>query len=248
MVDPITGEDYGDSTSMSTRDLEEKYLRQGDPKTVREIERAIKFLQSGLLNLENIQYDAKPVFGGLTFKQNAAKVIVNYNGASTTISKYMLDNEVFKNRVTNFLLKIQDEAQKKAVEEGVDGVIISNVYDYGNGNWDYGANTVYECIDNSQVKSIYNSGKYEDADDMYNTIDDRVNHNITIQIAKPYLAEPNKPYLKPGLSLTDRQELVAKLREYDPQLSIKCNPDGKWYITRSKAKISAFKALLDPSG
>lgn len=44
MVDPITGEDYGDSTSMSTRDLEEKYLRQGDPKTVRETERAIKFI------------------------------------------------------------------------------------------------------------------------------------------------------------------------------------------------------------
>lgn len=98
------------------------------------------------------------------------------------------------------------------------------------------------------MKSIYNSGKYEDPNDMYNTIDDRVNHKATIQIAKPYLAEPTKPYLKQGLSQADRQQLLANLREYDPQLSIKCNPDGKWYITRSKAKISAFKKQLDPSG
>lgn len=121
-------------SNMSTRDLEEKYLHQGDPKTVRETERAIKLIQSGLLNLESIQYDAKPVFGGLTFKQDAHSITVDYNGLSISVSKYMLDNEVFKNRVTNFLLKIQDKAQKKAVEEGVDGVIISNVLDYGNGN------------------------------------------------------------------------------------------------------------------
>ncbi len=134
MVDPVTGDSFADSTSMSTRDLEEKYLRQGNPKTVRETERAIKFIQSGLLNLETIQYDAKPVFGGLTFTQDAHSITVRYNGLSTTVSKYMLDNEVFKNRVTNFLLNIQDVAQKKAVEVGVDGVIISNVYDYGNAN------------------------------------------------------------------------------------------------------------------
>jgi hypothetical protein len=103
-------------------------------------------------------------------------------------------------------------------------------------------------IDDSQVSSIYNSDKYEDANDIYNTVDDRVNHEATIQIAKPYLAEPNKPYLKSGLSKADKQQLLAKLREYDPQLNIKCNADGKWYITRSTAKISAFKAQLDPSG
>lgn len=70
----------------------------------------------------------------MAFKQDAHHITVEYNGLSTSMSKYMLDNEVFKNRITNFLLKIQDEAQKKTVEEGVDGVIISNVLDYGNGN------------------------------------------------------------------------------------------------------------------
>lgn len=104
------------------------------------------------------------------------------------------------------MLRAQDAAQRKSAEEGIDGVIISNVYDYGTGgNGNYGANTVYECIDNSQVKSIYNSGKYEDPNDMYNTIDDRANHAITIQISKPYLADSTKPFLKPGLSVTDRQ-------------------------------------------
>ena len=117
----------------------------------------------------------------------------------------MLDNERFKTNAIRLLLRVQDAAQRKSAEEGIDGVIISNVYDYGSGNGEYGANTVYECIDNSQVKSIYNSGKYEDPNDMYNTIDDRVNHTITIQIAKPYLADPTKPYLKAGLSKTDRQ-------------------------------------------
>ena len=48
-----------------------------------------------------------------------------------------------------------------------DGAIIRNVLDYGSYVVDQAPNTVYECIDNSQVKSVFNNGQFANPDDMY---------------------------------------------------------------------------------
>ena len=48
-----------------------------------------------------------------------------------------------------------------------DGVIINNVIDYGSSVEQAIPHTVYECIDNSQVKSVFNNGKFANPDDMY---------------------------------------------------------------------------------
>ncbi len=80
-----------------------------------------------------------------------------------------------------------------------------------------GEPTVYEAIDNSQVKSIYNNGEFANPDDMYASQDDRANHIMTLRIAEPYLAKSNEPYLKKQYTNKQfRSELVARLREYDP--------------------------------
>nr|UVX42074.1 MAG: hypothetical protein [Bacteriophage sp.] len=48
-----------------------------------------------------------------------------------------------------------------------DGIIINNVIDYGSSVEQTLPHTVYECIDNSQVKSIFNNGQFANPDDMY---------------------------------------------------------------------------------
>lgn len=48
-----------------------------------------------------------------------------------------------------------------------DGVIINNVLDYGIYDEYEEPHTVYECIDNSQVKSVFNNGQFANPDDMY---------------------------------------------------------------------------------
>lgn len=132
---------------------------------------------------------------------------------------------------------------------GVDGVIINNVKDYGMYTPDNTPHTVYEAIDNSQVKSIYNNGEFANPDDMYASQDDRANHIMTLRIAGPYLAKPNEPYLKKQYtSKKFRSELVARLREYDPQMFIKPNQDGRWYIGRSREKVELFKKQLNLTG
>ena len=48
-----------------------------------------------------------------------------------------------------------------------DGVIINNVIDYGAPVGQFLPHTVYECIDNSQIKSVFNNGQFANPDDMY---------------------------------------------------------------------------------
>ena len=48
-----------------------------------------------------------------------------------------------------------------------DGVIINNVLDYATYDEYQEPHTVYECVDNSQIKSIFNNGQFANPDDMY---------------------------------------------------------------------------------
>lgn len=48
-----------------------------------------------------------------------------------------------------------------------DGVIINNVLDYDIYDEHEEPHTVYECIDNSQIKSVFNNGQFVNPDDIY---------------------------------------------------------------------------------
>jgi hypothetical protein len=144
------------------------YLRQGDPKTVKNVENALSFVSSGVLNLNNIKFDSKPVFGGLVFKHNNHGIEIRYNNYHDTFTHYGKGDDLrFKNQLMQFLTAIKGEASKKGIEDGVDGVIINNVKDYGMYTTYNTPHTVYEAIDNSQVKSIYNNSEFANPDDMY---------------------------------------------------------------------------------
>lgn len=141
------------------------------------------------------------------------------------------------------------DVEHKYLETGdFDGVIISNVVDYGSKDETYSPGTVYECIDNSQVKSVFNNGQFADPDDMYAS-PESANHKIAVQIALPYLKDPKKPFLKQQYTSKQfRQELLSRLRQYDPQLYIKPNEEGQWFIGRSQTMLDRFSKETDGFG
>lgn len=77
------------------------------------------------------------------------------------------------------------DVEHKYLETGdFDGVIINNVVDYGSKDETYSPGTVYECIDNSQVKSIFNNGQFANPDDMYASPQGGLNMGASTRLSK----------------------------------------------------------------
>lgn len=64
-----------------------------------------------------------------------------------------------------------------------DGVIIKNVKDHGAYTKDSPAGTVYECEDNSQVKSVFNNGQFANPDDMYASLQGGLNMGASTRLS-----------------------------------------------------------------
>jgi hypothetical protein len=67
----------------------------------------------------------------------------------------------------DFLDSVAYDVNKFNADGTYDGVIVNDVIDYGSVVGDLKPHTVYECVDNSQVKSIFNNGQFANPDDMY---------------------------------------------------------------------------------
>lgn len=64
-----------------------------------------------------------------------------------------------------------------------DGVIINNVLDYSVYDDYNDPHTVYECIDNSQVKSVFNNGQFSNPDDMYTSPQGGLNMGASVRLS-----------------------------------------------------------------
>lgn len=162
--------------ALSTRDLEKKYLLQLDAysrKNLKRIHRLQSLIQANQINYTKINNElhGEKTLLGLKFERNndgSLQFSIGHYGETFTRGTLTESqaNETFKRSLFEFLNSVAEELEQLNGDGTYDGVIINNVKDYGDGSYD-SAHTVYECIDNSQVKSVFNNGQFANPDDMY---------------------------------------------------------------------------------
>lgn len=181
-----------DDGFVSTRDLEKKYLLQPDDNAKRDIKRIHRLqslIQADWLNYTKINKElhGEKTLLGLKFERNNDGSLQFSFGQYTKLfaREYLTDeqaNRVFKRLLFDFLNTIAQRMVEINDYGTYDGVIINNVRDYGDGSYD-DAHTVYECIDNSQVKSVFNNGKFANPDDMYASPQGESNMGASIRLS-----------------------------------------------------------------
>ncbi len=167
-----------ETKALSTRDLEKKYLLQPDAdtrKNFKRIRRLQSLIQADQLNYTKINKEAseeKKTLLGLKLKRDDSGSLLFRFGQhiGSFTREHLTDeqaNRLFKQSLFDFLDAVAYDVNKFDADGTYDGVIVNNVIDYGSEVENPEPHTVYECIDNSQVKSIFNNGKFSDPDDMY---------------------------------------------------------------------------------
>lgn len=180
--------------SLSTRDLEKKYLLQSDDdarKNLKRIHRLQSLIQADYLNYTKVNKELRreKTLLGLKFKRNydgSLQFIFGQHIGSFT--RYGLTDEyanrIFKQSLFYFLNDIAQGLTDISSDGTYDGVIINNVIDYGSGVENPEPHTVYECVDNSQVKSIFNNGQFANPDDMYASPQGGLNMGASTRLSK----------------------------------------------------------------
>ena len=160
--------------SLSTRDLEKTYLTTDYSDAEVSDSRAELYTKH-----KNKDFSKFNLYG--------VTVSVNENGDANFYTK---DNTVtIKGYLNLDINQIKQEYQKNNInfynpDFHRDGVIINNIIDYGSGVENPQPHTVYECIDNSQVKSIFNNGQFANPDDMYASPQGGLNMGASTRLSK----------------------------------------------------------------
>lgn len=160
--------------ALSTRDLEKTYLTTDYSDAEISDSRAELYIK-----YKNKDFSKFNLYG--------ITVSINKNGDANFYTK---DNIVtIKGYLNLEINQIKQEYQKNNIrfynpDFHYDGVIINNVIDYGSHAEKYTPHTVYECIDNSQVKSIFNNGQFANPDDMYASPQGGLNMGASTRLSK----------------------------------------------------------------
>ena len=180
--------------SLSTRDLEKKYLLQSDTdarKNLKRIHRLQSLIQADQINYTKVNKELRgeKTFLGLKLKRNrdgSLQFIFGQHIGSFT--RYGLTDEyanrIFKQSLFYFLNDVAQGLTDISGDGAYDGVIINNVIDYGSEVENPEPHTVYECVDNSQVKSIFNNGQFANPDDMYASPQGGLNMGASTRLSK----------------------------------------------------------------
>lgn len=180
--------------SLSTRDLEKKYLLQSDTdarKNLKRIHRLQSLIQADQINYTKINKELRgeKTLLGLKLKRNrdgSLQFIFGQHIGSFT--RYGLTDEyanrIFKQSLFYFLNDVAQDFTEISGDGTYDGVIINNVIDYGLVVENPEPHTVYECVDNSQVKSIFNNGQFANPDDMYASPQGGLNMGASTRLSK----------------------------------------------------------------
>ena len=180
--------------SLSTRDLEKKYLLQSDTdarKNLKRIHRLQSLIQADQINYTKVNKELRgeKTLLGLKLKRNrdgSLQFIFGQHIGSFT--RYGLTDEyanrIFKQSLFYFLNDVAQGLTDISGDGTYDGVIINNVIDYGSEVENPEPHTVYECVDNSQVKSIFNNGQFANPDDMYASPQGGLNMGASTRLSK----------------------------------------------------------------
>lgn len=194
-IDDITIKPSENNELVSTRDLEKKYLLQPDAdtrKNLKRISRLQSLIQSDQLNYTKINKELREekTLLGLELKRNDDGSLLFKFGQhiGSFTREYLTDeqaNRIFKQSLFDFLDAVAYDIAKINGDGTYDGVIIKNVIDYGPSSVEQAIpHTVYECIDNSQVKSIFNNGQFANPDDMYASPQGGLNMGASTRLSK----------------------------------------------------------------
>lgn len=216
--------------SLSTRDLEKKYLLQSDTdarKNLKRIHRLQSLIQADQINYTKINKELRgeKTLLGLKLKRNrdgSLQFIFGQHIGSFT--RYGLTDEyanrIFKQSLFYFLNDVAQDFTEISGDGTYDGVIINNVIDYGSGVENPEPHTVYECVDNSQVKSIFNNGQFSNPDDMYASPQGELNMGASTRLSNiPSNGDISilQQYLKShrsGVSSTALKLVMAAVNRY----------------------------------
>ena len=180
--------------SLSTRDLEKKYLLQsGDDarKNLKRIHRLQSLIQADQINYTKVNKELRgeKTLLGLKFKRNDdGSLQFRFGQHIGSFTRYGLTDEyanrIFKQSLFYFLNDVAQGLTDISGDGTYDGVIINNVIDYGSEVENPEPHTVYECVDNSQVKSIFNNGQFANPDDMYASPQGGLNMGASTRLSK----------------------------------------------------------------
>ena len=180
--------------SLSTRDLEKKYLLQsGDDarKNLKRIHRLQSLIQADYLNYTKVNKELRgeKTLLGLKLKRNDdGSLQFRFGQHIGSFTRYGLTDEyanrIFKQSLFYFLNDVAQGLTDISGDGTYDGIIINNVIDYGLLVENPEPHTVYECVDNSQVKSIFNNGQFANPDDMYASSQGGLNMGASTRLSK----------------------------------------------------------------
>lgn len=171
-------------TYLSTRDVEEKYLIKKDKKAINRAQNLLKLIQSNVLTYDKVNKEikhGKSVFGLCFVRDNNGGIYYQFANKTGRFVSWKKHEEEFKQQLTAFLNEFISE-QQQIEDQQFDGVIINNVIDYDGGS-ENDPHTVYECIDNSQVKSVFNNGQFANPDDMYASPQGELNMGAAVRLS-----------------------------------------------------------------
>lgn len=180
--------------SLSTRDLEKKYLLQSDTdarKNLKRIHRLQSLIQADQINYTKVNKELRgeKTLLGLKLKRNDdGSLQFRFGQHIGSFTRYGLTDEyanrIFKQSLFYFLNDVAQGLTEISGDGTYDGVIINNVIDYGSEVENPKPHTVYECVDNSQVKSIFNNGQFANPDDMYASPQGGLNMGASTRLSK----------------------------------------------------------------
>lgn len=216
--------------SLSTRDLEKKYLLQSDTdtrKNLKRIHRLQNLIQSDQLNYTKVNKELrgeKTLLGLKLKRNNDGSLQFRFGQHIGSFTRYGLTDEyanrIFKQSLFDFLDRVTQDLTDIIGEGTYDGVIINNVIDYGSWVENPEPHTVYECVDNSQVKSIFNNGQFSNQDDMYASPQGELNMGASTRLSNiPSNGDISilQQYLKShrnGVSSTALKLVMAAVNRY----------------------------------
>ena len=171
---PYTKADYLNIKNPKIVDAEGKEWNQLDYQgDLQQSKYAIKKYEDALDEIATLAYGDNKIDNSiLDLYQKLNNITLLTNDKANAVLKRVYDLTKIKLTIDDFQIigTMMGGDSTRTLERFLgeyDGVIINNVLDYATYDEYQEPHTVYECIDNSQVKSIFNNGQFANPDDMY---------------------------------------------------------------------------------
>ena len=188
---PYTKVDYLNIKNPKIVDAEGKEWNQLDYQgDLQQSKYAIKKYEDALDEIATLAYGDNKIDNSiLDLYQKLNNITLLTNDKANAVLKRVYDLTKIKLTIDDFQIigTMMGGDSTRTLERFLgeyDGVIINNVLDYATYDEYQEPHTVYECVDNSQVKSIFNNGQFANPDDMYASPQGGLNMGASTRLSK----------------------------------------------------------------